>query len=131
MNDILKSHAPVIAYFILEGIKYEIQKFNIFFKHSTALDEKPDEKVKSGQLLVTISKIDDHIYNWLKRMNQIKEGQVLFYNDNGENILRIDFTNAFCISLTREFNASIGISTTLSINYENITLDGISHTTHI
>ncbi len=105
--------------------------------HRSTPDRDRDERqstknrlieITGGQILIKLSQIpDDSLYLWARKSVQLKSGQILFQTDLGMNVLKIDFTNAYCISLTREINAYNGTSTSLIISPENVILNDVEH----
>ncbi len=120
--------AHLVASFILDGKEYEIEQFRIGFVQPTDYKGQPQHEITGGQILIKLSQIpDDSLYLWAKKSVQLKSGQILFQTDLGMNVLKIDFTNAYCISLTREINAYNGTSTSLIISPENVILNDVEH----
>ena len=123
--------AHVNAYFILDGKKYEIEKFKISFNQSIDFKGQPQHEMKGGQMLVTINQAaDDNLYLWAKKSTLVKDGQVLFQTDLGISIIRLNFTNGYCVNLSREINAYTGSNTMLLISSESLSLNGIEHENH-
>ncbi|MDR2915262.1 MAG: type VI secretion system needle protein Hcp [Tannerella sp.] len=120
--------AHLVANFVLDGKKYEIEQFRISFVQPTDYKGQPQHEIMGGQILIKITQIpDDNLYLWAKKAIQLKSGQVLFQTDLGITVLKINFTNAYCISLTREINAYNGTSTSLIISPENVSMNGVEH----
>ncbi len=120
--------AHLVAHFILDGKKYEIEQFKISFVQPTDYKGQPQHEMKGGQILIKITQIpDDNLYLWAKRSILLKSGQILFQTDLGITVLRINFTDAYCISLSRDINAYNGTSTSLIISPEIVKLNGVEH----
>ena len=120
--------AHLEAKFILDGKKYEVEQFRIGFTQATDYKGQPQHEMRGGQMLIKLSqRADDSLYLWAKKAVQLKSGQVLFQTDLGITVLRLNFTNAYCISLTRDINSYTGTSTSLIISPENVTLNGVEH----
>ena len=120
--------AHLEAKFILDGKKYEVEQFRIGFTQATDYKGQPQHEMRGGQMLIKLSqRADDSLYLWAKKAVQLKSGQVLFQTDLGITVLRLSFTNAYCISLTRDINSYTGTSTSLIISPENVTLNGVEH----
>lgn len=128
MLDLSQPDAHVVAYFILDGIRYEVEKFQIGFAQSADYKGQPEEEVKGGQMSITIPQAADNtLYSWAKQSVLLKDGEVVFQTDMGKSVLRISFTNAYCVSLTRQLSALTGTNTSLIITPETITLNDITH----
>lgn len=120
--------AHINAYLILDGQKYEIEKFTTNFIQPSDFKGQPQHEVKGGKVTIVLSQTaDDNLYLWAKQSTLRKGGEILFQTDLGITVLRINFTNAYCINLTREINALTGTKTSLVIAPEIITLNGIEH----
>jgi hypothetical protein len=57
----------------------------------------------------------------------LKSGKALFQTDLGITILTVEFSNAYCINLSRQINAYVGTSTVIVISPEKVKLNGIEH----
>jgi hypothetical protein len=118
----------IVAKFVLEGKKYDIEQFRIGFVQPSDYKGQPQHEVKGGQIHITMSEAaSDDLYNWAKRSTLLKSGSVLFQTDMGITVLEIIFTNAYCVSLTREVSSFAGTCTMLTIAPENVKLDGVEH----
>lgn len=67
------------------------------------------------------------MYLWAKQSTLLKSGQIIFQTDLGITMLRISFSNAYCINLTREINSLTGTKTSLVITPEIVTMNGVEH----
>jgi hypothetical protein len=45
----------------------------------------------------------------------------------GITVLKVEFTNAYCINLTRQINAHTGTNTILVISPEKVKMNGMEH----
>ena len=114
--------------FILDGKEYEIETFNIKFTQPIDYKGQPQHEIQDGKLMVTLTQaVDNNLYLWAKTSTMRKGGQILFQTDLGITVLRINFANAYCITLVRDINAVSGTKTTLIISSENIIMNGIEH----
>ena len=66
----------------------------------------------------------DSMYHWAMR-HQSKDGEVVFKSKTGSAPLKVVFTNAHCVSLARNVDAYLGLSTCLVISPEKIVINGI------
>lgn len=120
--------AHLTTRFVLDGIIYEVGKFNIGFGQPKDHKGQPQQEVKGGQILITLlHAADDTLYSWAKHPSTLKNGTVEFQTDLGMTVLRIEFTNAYCVNLKREISSTQGTKTTLIISPEKVSLDGITH----
>lgn len=120
------SHINV--YFELDGQKYEVEHFHTSFTQPTDYKNQPQFEVTGGQIDLTLTHIaDDNLYQWAKTSTLRKNGSILFQTDVGITVLRIIFSNAYCVGLTRETDAMKGSSTLLTVSPENLILNGIEH----
>lgn len=120
--------AHINVYFELDGKKYEVENFHAGFSQPVDYKGQPQRELTNDILSITLSHIaDENLYQWAKTPTSMKGGTVLFQTDLGITILRIIFTNAYCIGLAREIDATKGSSTTLSISPEQLILNGIEH----
>lgn len=116
------------AYFELDGKQYQVERFNINFSQPSDFKGQPQHEIKGGLLNITIPQLaDDNLYLWAKKANLLKSGQVLFQTDLGISVLRINFTNAYCVNLSRVIDSRTGSETTIVIAPEIITMNGVEH----
>ena len=128
MFNLLQPLAHIIAKFVLDGKAYEVGHFKIAFVQPTDYRGQPQHEIKGGQINITLSHIsDDNLYQWAKTSTMMKSGIVLFQTDLGMTVLRVVFENGYCSFLSRDIDASIGSSTTLTISAEKISLNDEEH----
>lgn len=120
--------AHLEAKLILDGKTYEIEQFRIGFSQPIDFKGQPQHEIGGGQMLIKLPHAaDSGLYLWAKKSTLLKDGGILFQTDIGMTILEISFTNAYCISLTRELSAYNGTSTTLILSPEDVKMNGIEH----
>lgn len=120
--------AHIQAKFILDGEKYDVEDFKINFSQPVDHKGQPQHEMKGGQIMVSISQIPgNNMYQWAKKATELKGGSVIFQTDLGISVLRVTFSNAYCVSLTRDISAITGTKTTLYIAPEKVSLNGIEH----
>lgn len=120
--------AHINVYFFLDGKKYEVEHFNTSFSQEYDYKGQPQNEVHGGQLVITVTNsADDNLYLWAKKSTLLKSGEILFQTDLGITVLRLNFTNAYCVNLTREISAYSGTKTTLIIAPESINANGVTH----
>ena len=113
---------------ILDGKEYSIETFKIKFSQPVDYKGQPQHEIKGGQLIITITQaVDNNLYLWAKTSTMLKGGQVLFHTDLGITVLRINFSNAYCITLARDINTMAGTNTSIVIAPEIVTMNGIEH----
>lgn len=114
--------------FVLDGVKYDIETFKITFSQPVDYKGQPQHETRGGQLMVTLSQAaSNSLYLWGKTATLRKDGHILFQTDLGITMLRIDFMNAYCVTLSRNINAMTGTLTSLMIAPEVIKMNDIEH----
>jgi hypothetical protein len=112
----------------LDGDVFEVERFNIKFVQPTDFRGQPQHEIGGGQLTVHISQAPTSgLYLWAKTSTQLKSGKALFQTDLGITVLTVEFSNAYCINLSRQINAYTGTNTVLVISPEKVKLNGIEH----
>ena len=120
--------AHLNAKFILDDHIFDISKFKVKFEQSKDYKGQPQHETKGGYLFVTLSQTPkDNLYLWAKTSTLTKSGEIHFQTDLGITVLRIHFSNAYCVNLERNGSALTGTETTLLISSEIISLNGIEH----
>ncbi|MDR2816253.1 MAG: hypothetical protein LBB62_06075 [Proteiniphilum sp.] len=116
------------AEFSLDGETFDVEHFDINFEQPTDFRGQPQHEIEGGQLTVHISQAaTNSLYTWAKTSTLRKSGTVLFQTDLGMTVLKVEFTNAYCINLTRQISAYTGTNTILVISPEKVKLNGIEH----
>ncbi len=120
--------AHIVGKFILDGKEYEIETFRVKFTQPSDYKGQPQHEIKGGQLMVTITQAaDNNLLLWAKTSTMRKVGQILFQTDLGITVLRIDFSEAYCITLARDINARTGTKTSLVISPEIVIMNDVGH----
>lgn len=110
-----------IKFFDILYLKFRTKIYSSYKRQS-------EHEVKGGHLLITLSEAaDNNLYLWAKKSTLLRDGQVLFQTDIGISVLRINFSNAYCINLSRDINTSTGTTTTLIIAPETVDINGVTH----
>jgi hypothetical protein len=118
----------VEAKFVLDGKEYDIEHFNIKFIQDIDHKGQPQNEARGGQFSIVLTEsVGDNIYDWAKRANKTKDGQVLFQSKTEGTVLNVTFQNAYCIKLSKVINSTAGTTTYLVISPEIISLNGITH----
>ncbi|GHT41227.1 hypothetical protein FACS189437_07850 [Bacteroidia bacterium] len=124
--DSVDSH--VEAKFVLDGKEYDIEHFGISFAQEVDHKGQPQHETRGGQIYITLTQsIGDTIYDWAKRANKQKNGEILFQSKTEGTVLNVAFINASCISLKHKINVMTGAETQLVIAPEKVSLNGITH----
>jgi hypothetical protein len=114
--------------FSLDGENYDVEHFDINFEQPTDFRGQPQHEIGGGQMTVHISQIpSDNLYLWAKTSTSRKSGILLFQTDLGMTVLTVEFTNAYCINLTRKINAYTGTNTILVISPDKVKINDIEH----
>jgi hypothetical protein len=120
--------AHLETYLIVDGTKYQIEKFEISYSQDSDYKGQPQQEVRGGLMRITLPQTADNIlFLWARKSTLVKDGQVLFESDLGKRVLTINFKGAYCINLTRDINALTGTKTSLTISPEATTIDDIPH----
>lgn len=120
--------AHIIAAISIDGEKFEVENFRVNFMQPTDFKGQPQHEITGGQISVNIPQAaTDTLYNWAKKSTMQKSGEIVFQTDMGMTILTVAFTNAYCINLAREINASTGTFTSLTLSPQSIALNGVTH----
>ena len=116
------------AKFSLDGETYEVEHFDINFEQPTDFRGQPQHEIGGGQMTLHLSQIpSNNLYLWAKTSTSRKSGVILFQTDVGMTVMKVEFSNAYCINLTRQINAHTGTNTTLVISSEKVKINGIEH----
>jgi hypothetical protein len=118
----------VDAKFVLDGKEYDIEHFGIDFSQGIDHKGQPQNETRGGSFSIVLTEsIGDNIYDWGKRANKTKDGQILFQSKTEGTVLNVTFTNAYCIKLERSISSQSGTTTLLVISPEKISFNGITH----
>jgi hypothetical protein len=114
--------------FVLDDKIYEVEDFKIAFSQPTDYKGQPQHEIGGGQLYITLLEgADNNLYLWAKKSTLLKSGSILFQTDLGITIIEIEFSDAYCINLTRDINAYTGTKTSLIISPKKVKMNGILH----
>lgn len=122
--------SDLTAWFILDGKEYEMSQFNINFNQSVDHKGQPQSEVRGGRMLVVLTQtLPESLYRWA--MTSIpKNGEVVFRSKTTNAPLRVEFTNAYCVNFERQVIDKSGVSTSLFISPDEISINGISFDNH-
>jgi hypothetical protein len=128
MFGLSQPHAHIVSKFIIDGTTYDVEKFDIKFNQPVDFKGQPQHETKGGQIYLTLAQTaDDALLLWAKKSTLQKSGQVVFQTDMGISVLRVNFTDGYCITLGRSFNALMGTNTSIVISSSVISMNGIEH----
>ncbi|MEN9919315.1 MAG: hypothetical protein RL662_1751 [Bacteroidota bacterium] len=120
--------AHINVFFVLDGTKYEAEKFNIEFLQQGDYKGQPQHEVRGGQFVVTLTQLpDDNLHLWAKKSTLLKEGQVLFQTDMGISLMTLAFFDAYFVNLSTEISSFNGAKTVLIVSPKKVVIDGIEH----
>lgn len=120
--------AHINVTFILDGIKYEAENFNISFNQSSDFKGQPQHEIIGGKFMVTLNQnSDDNLYLWARKSTLLKSGVILFQTDLGMTVYEIGFQNAYCINLTRSVTSVGGSKTSILVSPEMLIVNGVEH----
>ncbi len=96
-----------LAKLVVDGQNYNVLHCNYFFEQPMDNTGKPSGKPLGGQIMVTLEsqgKFD--LFHWMASPDQTKDGHLIFYKrDAMSQLQKVDFTEAYCVSLEEEFNS--------------------------
>ena len=105
--------------FSVDGDEYAVEQFKIGF-------HQPVGEVRGGRIMITLSQtVKSNIYGWAVKPWVKKNGAVLFKTGTSGVIFEVAFMNAYCIRLHRSISFGQGLSTTLTISPETLTVQGV------
>lgn len=116
------------SYLFIDGFKYEVSRFSISFSQAVDHKGQPQHEVKGGQFIVILTQIPNPtIYDWAKRSNKAKSGQILFQTATRGTILDLKFEEAHCFNLTQNINYQRGTEVKMVITANKITISDFVH----
>ena len=122
--------SDLTAWFILDGKEYEMSQFNIGFDQSVDYKGQPQDEVRGGRMLVTLTQtLPESFYRWAMT-SAPKNGEVVFRSKTANAPLRIEFMNAYCVHFERQIIVKGGLSTSIIISPDELLLNGISFDNH-
>ncbi len=120
--------AHIVVSFILDEKKYDVDGFSINFSQPTDYKGQPQHEIKGGQFSVRLYQTpDDNLYSWAKESTKLKDGVILFQTDLGITVLKIVFSEAYCVDLSRNVSSRSGSSTELVVSPLFISIDEIEY----
>ena len=128
MLNFLQPLSHVVVKFYLDGSVYDVTKFKIGFSQALDYKGQPQHEVKGGIISLTIDAVvDDCILNWAKTSTQLKSGTVKFETLMSSPVMKVDFTDGYCINFTRVIDAQRGGRITLVISAETVVVNEVEH----
>jgi len=97
------------AKFIVSGKSYDVRRFSWGVQQQADLVGRPDARVHGGQLLVELdSQPDELLHHWALDDTKKLSGTLVVVSADGVSLPRkiIGFTDAYCISLHKQFDGS-------------------------
>ena len=122
--------SDLTVWFILDGKEYEVEQFNIKFEQGVDYKGQPQDEVRGGRILLTLSEaVPDSIYKWALT-SSTKNGIVEFRSKTTNPPLKVEFLNGYCIGFNRVIDSKGGLTTALVILPEEATINGINMENH-
>jgi len=122
--------SDITVWFILDNREYELSQFSISFGQSVDHKGQPQNEVRGGRMMLSLTQtLPDDIYKWAMT-SSTKNGEVIFRSKTANAPLKIEFRNAYCTSFERSIEAMVGLTSTLVISPEEITINGIHFDNH-
>ncbi len=116
---------------VIDNNEFELSEFGISFNQNVDHKGEPQNRVRGGQMHLTLSQIvPNNIYEWAMK-SIMKEGEVVFRIKSGSSPLKISFSNAYCVNFKRNINSKgQGLASSMVIAPEEISINGISFDNH-
>lgn len=112
----------------IDTFLYKIDTFSIGFGQAIDWRGQPQHEVQGGRFIITLSQLPEApIYDWAKRANRGKSGQIVFSTATRGTILDISFEDGHCLSFRQKVDYISGTKVELHISSKIITLNGYSH----
>lgn len=122
--------SDLTVWFVFDGKAYELSQFNISFGQAVDHKGQPQDEVRGGRLLLTLTEaVPNNIYKWAMT-STTKDGVVEFRSKTSNAPLRIEFVNGYCVNFDRVIEGGIGLNTAMVISSEEITINGINFDNH-
>lgn len=120
--------AHVASHLMVDGKKYEIERFNISFAQWVDHRGQPQHEERGGRMVIGLSQVvDRNLHAWAKDSTLLKNGTVIFHTEIAQAAMRVEFFNAYCIGLDRETGSKTGTMTTLTLSPERVIINGVEH----
>ena len=117
--------SDIVVWFILEGKEFEASQFSIGVGQSVDFKGQPQNEVRGGLIHLTLTEaMPSNIYKWA--MTSLgKDGVIEFRSKTSNSPFKVKFTNGFCVNFNRVVGAGSGLSTTLVIASEEVSINEI------
>ncbi len=127
MHNLEQNDSNVSVWLNLDGQEYELSQFNIVFSQSSDAKGEPQDEVRGGLMLMTLTQtLPDSMYAWAMK-STTKEGIVEFRIESGSSPFKVEFSNAFCLGFQRMGNTEGGgVTTALTVSPDELRINGIS-----
>lgn len=110
---------------------YELANFEFSFGQGVDVKGQPQHEVQGGHLVIVMTEIpSSSIYDWAKRSNRAKSGQILFSTETRGTILDVRFENGHCINITQNVNYERGTEVKLLISCGEVKIGQYEHSNH-
>jgi hypothetical protein len=130
VEDFIPKDVAIDGFLYVMGKQYEIQAFETEFTQPSDWKGQPQDLVKGGLLLVTLSQIADEILNdWMFKPGVSHDGLIVFapISRTANAPLRIKFEGGKCISFEKMKGTNVGIQTSLLISSEVVHFNEVKH----
>ena len=129
-EDFIPKDVAIDGFLYLMEKQYEIQAFETEFTQPNDWKGQPQDSVKGGLLLVTLSQIADEILNdWMFKPGTSYDGLLVFapISRTANAPLRIKFEGGKCISFEKMKGRNVGIQTSFLISTEVVYFNEVKH----
>jgi len=116
--------------------QYTVRRFSWSLRQSTDAVGRPEAQVRGGQLQVELDSVPDELlHHWALDDTKKLSGKLVVYTDNQAGAVRktIEFTDAYCIGLSKSFDGSasaIGMTMVLTLSAEEISSGTVTLKNH-
>lgn len=127
MINLPQSDSNISVWLQLDGQDYELSQFNIVFSQSGDAKGEPQDAVRGGLMLMTLTQtLPDSMYAWAMK-STTKKGVIDFRIESGSSPFKVEFENAFCLGFQRMINTEGGgVTTALTVSPEELRINGMS-----
>ena len=116
------------AKFYFLGSEYEVEDFKILFIQDVDYKGQPQHDERGGQIIISLSQmVEDDVYEWAKSPFLKQSGTISFETGSSNALLRIEFTDAYCVGFSQIDDSFLGTRTNLVISPSTVLLNGIDH----
>ena len=122
--------SDLTVWFILDGKEYEVEQFSVSFGQGVDYKGQPQDETRGGQIMLLLSEaVPNNIYKWAMTSTP-KDGMIEFRSKTTNPPLKVEFVNGYCVNFDRTIDEGTGLSTSMMISAEEVTINGINMENH-